>query len=128
MIFLSPVLQPVQISLNGNTIIWYTLYSFQFCVICKIVELIVQVINDEVKHPGSISTLGQIISDLPLIGLCAADYNPLGSRRSVSFQAILVLLILPVLCQLVYEDAMGYYIKCLTQGKQYPLLSPHPSN
>lgn len=47
---LSPVLQPVQLPLNSSRTTWCTLYSFRFCVICKLADSIVQILNDEVKQ------------------------------------------------------------------------------
>ena len=51
---LSPVLQPVQIPLDGSTATWCISRSSQYCVICKLAEVvlcpIVQVVNKDVRH------------------------------------------------------------------------------
>ncbi|KAJ7419858.1 glycoprotein xg [Willisornis vidua] len=52
-----PVLQDVQVPLNGSTDTWCISHSYQFYIICKLVEgahdFIIQVINEELNSTGT---------------------------------------------------------------------------
>jgi len=61
-VLVCPFLQLVNVCLSGSMSIWYTNYSSQFCIICKLAEgvlcLIVQVISEEVSLGSSIDLWG----------------------------------------------------------------------
>ena len=63
---LSPILQPVEVPLNGSTTIWCISHPSQFCIICELAEgalcPIVHIINEDVEqYCPSIDTWGALL-------------------------------------------------------------------
>lgn len=87
-VLLCPFFQPVKVPVNGGTIIWRLPHSSQFCIFCRLAEVVHSPIslisNGDIKYLDPVPSSGNTISDWPPAGLCHwPQPAELGSSASV---------------------------------------------